>query len=245
MGSYDEYLERAGWDPSEPLHAWVARRLLGEFITVAELMPAQTRLLEIGTGTGRAAIQARRLGFGDYLGVEPTLALAKAARTRHGLRIVTDALPTLESLGDGDFDAVFSLHVLEHAPDYQAARQWCQELVRVTRPGGSILVAAPDVRDYGSYFWDSDWSHGWPTTPRRVGQVMRDLGLDVVSETSLHLGGRGPALALAAHLASAVIPTRLVDMATTKAVGRPLASGIKIAALWGLTFVVARRPLTG
>jgi hypothetical protein len=39
-----------------------------------------------------------------------------------------------------------------------------------------------------------------------------------------------------------MIPTRLVDMATVKAVGRPLASGLKVATLWGLAFVVARKP---
>jgi hypothetical protein len=137
---------------------------------------------------------------------------------------------------------VFSYHVLEHAPTYHAAREWCAEMMRVTRPGGSILIAAPDIRDYGTYFWDGDWSHGWPTTPRRVSQILRDLDLEVVVETSMHLGGLGPLRALGAHVASAMIPTRLVDMATVKAVGRPLASGLKVATLWGLAFVVARKP---
>lgn len=242
-GTYNEYVSRATWQPSEGLHHWLSRRLLTNFADVAGLVPGATRILEIGTGTGRTGHEALRLGFAEYVGVEPTTALAEAARSRYSLSIIEESLPTLTSIDDGAFDAVFSFHVLEHAPNYHAAREWCAEMVRVTRPGGSILIAAPDARDFGTYFWDSDWSHGWPTTPRRVSQVLRDLGLEVVRESSMHLGGLGALRALAAHLASAVIPTRLVDLATVRAVGRPLASGLKIAMLWGLVFVVARKPL--
>jgi SAM-dependent methyltransferase len=41
---------------------------------------------------------------------------------------------------DGAFDCVFSLNVLEHVPDYQAA---LSEFARCLRPGGKLLLAAP------------------------------------------------------------------------------------------------------
>lgn len=242
MGVYDEYLTRAHWGPSEPLHIWVTRRLLLEFTRKAAILPDATHLLEIGSGTGRAGELARQMGFASYTGAEPTRALAEFCREQRGLTIIEEALPNLRSLPDSTFGAVFSMHVLEHATSYIEARTWCSEMARVVSPGGAILVAAPDVRDYGQNFWDADWSHGYPTTPQRVAQVLRDLGLCVEFEGSMHLGRVSGISAVLAHLISALLPTRLGDLVTRRVVGRPLASGFKIATLWGLVFVVARRP---
>jgi SAM-dependent methyltransferase len=87
-GTYDEYLDRATWQPSEGLHLWLSRRLLTNFADVAGLVPQATRILEIGTGTGRTGHEASRLGFREYVGVEPTAALAEAARSRYSLTII-------------------------------------------------------------------------------------------------------------------------------------------------------------
>jgi len=243
LGAYDEYLGRSNWGPSEALHNWMARRILTDFIRMGRFSPEATNILEIGAGTGRAGVQARGLGFRSYTGVEPTQALAEFCRAERGLSIVEESLPNLRGLSSSSFDAVFSMHVLEHAPGYGDAWLWCQEMARVVRPGGCILVAAPDIRDYRAYFWDVDWSHGYPTTPQRVSQIMRDLGLTIQYEGNMHLGRLGGFSAATAHVASALIPTRLGDLASRRIFGRPLASGLKFAVLWGLVFVVAQRPL--
>jgi len=244
MGTYDEYLARSAWGPSEPLHNWIAKKILLHFSRVANLSPEKTDLLEIGTGIGRAAVQARNLGFRSYMGVEPTAALAEFSRKQHGIKILEDSLPNLKTLKDDSFDAVFSIHVLEHATTWKDAALWCHEMVRVLRPGGHLLIVAPDIRDYKENFWDSDWSHGYPTTPQRVSQLVRDVELELVHEGSMHLGQLGGISAVLAHGASLLLPTRLGDILTGRIVGRPLVSGFKIAVLWGTVFVVARKPFT-
>jgi predicted SAM-dependent methyltransferase len=93
--------------------------------------------------------------------------LAKFSRTL-GFKVLEQELPNLPKNFENKFDRVMSLHVIEHAPTYLDARSWIAEMVRVTKPGGYVLVAAPDIRDYGNYFYNSDWSHGYPTTPARI-----------------------------------------------------------------------------
>lgn len=243
VGNYDEFLERASWGPSEGLHAWVSRRVLLEFIRRGGVQPSSTSLLELGTGTGRIGVQAQKLGFRSYVGVEPTARLAKYSREQLGLEVLDNALPNLTDVASDSFDAVVSMHVLEHAPTYQAAREWCVEMARVAKPRGRILIVAPEILDYREHFWDADWSHGWPTSVERVAQVSRDVGLDISYQGVMHLGHLGATHAIAAHSASFLLPTRLGDALSKKVVGRKLASGLKIAALWGMVFVIARKPM--
>lgn len=238
MEHYDEYLGRAQWKLSEKLHNWVASRIVAEFDKHSNIQGKS--VLEIGVGTGRLAFALQKLGV-LYKGIEPNSKLLEFLKSLN-YNIVRQELPNLSKNFQNKFDRVVSLHVLEHAPTHLDARMWLEEMIRVTKPGGYILVAAPDIRDYGNYFYDSDWSHGYPTTPARVTQLFIDLKVNVKFSGSMHLGSTSVMAALMAHVVSFVIPTKLVDFATRRLVKRPLASGIKIALLWGLTFVIVQKP---
>ena len=241
MGRYDEYLERTNWKYSEALITWVLKRILKIFIRLAKLNPRETSLLEIGSGRGTGGLIANQLGFLNYKGVEPTQALAKFSHERHGHEVVEDSLPQLISIESGSVDALFSVHVLEHADSHSDAWEWVKEMKRTVRQGGHILICAPDAHDYGTYFWDSDWSHGYPTTPRRVSQILQDHGLEIVFAGKMHFGSLSPLVAAFSHLFALLLPTRLGDIISARIFGRPLISGLKIAILWGLTYVVARK----
>ncbi len=235
---YDEYLDRVRWEPSEKLHDWVTSRIVREFSKHWSIQGKS--ILEIGTGSGRLANALQNIGV-LYTGIEPNSKLAKFSRSL-GYEILEQELPNLSKNFQNKFDATISIHVLEHAPTYLDARRWLEEMVRVTKPGGYILVATPDIRDYGSYFYDSDWSHGYQTTPARLTQLCNDLKTKVKFSGSMHLGSTSALAALIAHFISFIIPTRLANFVTMRLVKRPLASGIKIALLWGLTIVVAQKP---
>lgn len=244
MEHYDEYLQRVNWKPSEPLHNWTAARIVENFTSktghLVDWSSPELQLVEIGTGTGRIAKVIRDTKLCNYRGVEPNPKIAQHARAL-GFDISEESLPNLQESWRAKFDATISLHVLEHAPTYLDAREWLKEMKRITKEGGVILVAAPDIRDYGNYFWESDWSHGWPTTPQRVRQIMDDLDLKIIFEGSLHLGSTSRVAAVFSHMIDLLLPTRTVDALTRLLVRRPLASGLKIATIWGLTFVVGQK----
>jgi SAM-dependent methyltransferase len=128
---------------------------VGEYERVAcGLMPAATavvdraapapgeRLLDIGCGTGNAALLAAGRGA-DVTGVDPAIRLLAAARAAAGTRGITaeflrgeaGALPIAEAT----FDVVVSVFGVVYAPDAAAA---IAEMVRVTRARGRIVFSA-------------------------------------------------------------------------------------------------------
>ena len=242
MEHYDEYLDRVNWGPSEPLHNWLAHRIITILVRKLDIKPNDSNfsICEIGSGTGRIATAIQNLGITNYQGVEPNLSLANYTRGK-GFNVSSSELPDLPKQWDATFSAVVSLHVIEHAPTYLDARNWLKEMNRITKPGGVVLIATPDIRDYGNYFWDSDWSHGWPATPQRISQLMKDLNIKPIYVGSLHLGSTSGLAAFVAHLINLFIPTRIVDALSMALVKRPLASGLKIATLWGMTYVIGQK----
>ncbi|HEX2015852.1 MAG TPA: class I SAM-dependent methyltransferase [Solirubrobacteraceae bacterium] len=110
--------------------------VLGELV-----LDPRRACLDFGCGEGSAAAvwlaeRARR-----YVGVDVSEAAVARARGQ-GLdaRLIApdEGLP----FGDGEFDLVVALEVLEHLFDPAAA---VSELLRVLRPGGRLLVTVPNV----------------------------------------------------------------------------------------------------
>ena len=124
-------------------YEWVARELepaSATVVAIAGVRPGES-VLDVGCGTGNAAFEAARAG-GRVTGVDPAERLVgvAAGRARElGLEatfLVGDAqaLP----FGDDTFDAVISVFAVIFAPDGERA---ATELVRVTRPGGRIVIS--------------------------------------------------------------------------------------------------------
>ena len=127
----------------------------GDFHTIAALivsvaerlvdaadLRAGSRVLDVATGSGNAAIAAARLGT-EVAGVDYVPALLERGRQRaaaEGFEIDfvegdAESLP----YPDGSFDAVTSVFGSMFAPDHPRA---AAELVRVSRPGGAIALAS-------------------------------------------------------------------------------------------------------
>jgi SAM-dependent methyltransferase len=111
---------------------------LGERVVAAAGIRAGDRVLDVGAGSGNAAIPAAALGA-DVIASDLTPELFEAGRRGAAERGVelrweqgdAEALP----YADDGFDAVISCVGVMFAPFHQAA---ADELVRVTRPGGTI-----------------------------------------------------------------------------------------------------------
>jgi len=101
-----------------------------------------TKLLDLGCGTGNAALEAARRGA-RVTAVDPAARLLEVTRQRaaaEGLTIET-ALAGAAALPfeDAAFDAVVSVFAMIFAPDAVAA---ATETVRVLRPGGRLVLSS-------------------------------------------------------------------------------------------------------
>lgn len=108
-------------------------------VDVAGVAPGD-RVLDVGCGTGNAALAAAARGA-SVQAVDPSPGLVALARERAGaagaaveVRVASAGeLP----FGDGAFDAVVSSFAVIFAPDAAAA---VREMVRVARPGGVVAL---------------------------------------------------------------------------------------------------------
>ena len=243
---YDEYLSRIIFPPSEKLHQWLANRLIKSFESKIGInKDFSYKFLEIGAGSGRIAKSLKNRKYVEYVGTEMNFKLLQYLKNQN-FDIRSEKLPKFSEEFHYDhvnsFDCVISLHVIEHASNFQDARNWMNEMSNLTKPGGFILVMAPNILDYKEYFWDGDWSHGFPTSPNRINQLGKDLGLVPFYCGSAYAGSTNFGVKIIARILNSVIPHRLLDFFFLKISNRRLVSGLKIALMWGLTFCIFQKP---
>jgi 2-polyprenyl-3-methyl-5-hydroxy-6-metoxy-1,4-benzoquinol methylase len=137
VGDVDEAEFQAILDHDER-HWWYRGRLRVVRQQVARLnLPPGACILDAGCGSGRVLDELAH--FGQVAGVDASpVAVTAAHRRGHG----DVSLARVEDLpfGDQSFHLVTCLDVIEHTPDDRRA---LRELLRVTRPGGYLLVTAP------------------------------------------------------------------------------------------------------
>jgi SAM-dependent methyltransferase len=148
---YERYWSEEGFNPTRPisdrLHALLATHL-----------PEDGRCLDVGCGDGRSIGLWLRDHVGRYVGVDVSETAAAHAR---GLGLDARQVPDAAELpfGDGEFDVVVCLEVLEHlfAPHRAAG-----EALRVLRPGGTYFATVPNV---AYWRWRRDLALGGTWNP--------------------------------------------------------------------------------
>jgi SAM-dependent methyltransferase len=55
---------------------------------------------------------------------------------------------------EGAFDVVMSFSAVEHLPDPALQRRWIAEMVRVTKPGGQLLITVDNAWSWLNRIWD-------------------------------------------------------------------------------------------
>ncbi len=136
--AYDETYYRP-WTGEALRRGRIWRRRLAE---VGALVARPGRLLDVGCGTGDFLALARARGW-EVSGTELSPYAARVAAAR-GLTVVPGEVWETR-LPPDRFDVATCWHVIEHVAD---PRRVLEEIRRVLRPGGWLVLATPNLDDH-------------------------------------------------------------------------------------------------
>ena len=127
--------------------------VMAEAICEAGDLRAGERVLDVACGSGPAALVAARR-YCEVTGIDFVPSLLERARMRasaEGFDVDFLEADAQDLPFEADsFDAVLSVYGVQFAPDQQRA---ARELVRVTRPGGRIILASPAPHGWSGDFF--------------------------------------------------------------------------------------------
>lgn len=140
--AYYAFNEKA-WAMFAPFYDFVTfpmRTLRGEVVTVLAGLDASSRVLDVATGTGTQA-RAFAKKAGEVVGIDLSEAMLGIARKKRGLPNLTFRHADAADLpfDDASFDVACISFALHEMPPSVRGRV-IGEMVRVTRPGGTIVV---------------------------------------------------------------------------------------------------------
>jgi len=136
-------MERIVYDQMAALdqrHWWyrARREVIAALIRRRVQPPADSRLLEIGCGTGHNLEMLRQFGTVDALEVDETA--RTLAEKRLGKTVFSAPLPELAGIPERSYDVVAAFDVIEHIPDDVAA---IGAIARRLKIGGKLVMTVP------------------------------------------------------------------------------------------------------
>ena len=154
---------------------------------IAEFVPMEGRVLDVGCGAGDVALVVQQLRRARVVGVEPDPERASLAKSR-GIEVVDGYLTSELAATLGRFDAVIFADVLEHLADpLPLLRLGCSVLA----PRGVAVISVPNVAHWsvrwallrGRFDYDEfgimDATHLRWFTADSILRWLRNTGLDV------------------------------------------------------------------
>lgn len=117
--------------------------------------PAAPSILDVGCGEGAFLSEMRALGW-NVTGFEFSENAAETAKKRFGISVATGPDLADAGLAEASFDAITLWHVIEHTPD---PVRLLAELRRLIRPGGRLVVAAPNIASLEAVVGEGAWLH--------------------------------------------------------------------------------------
>ncbi|MCW2541837.1 MAG: Methyltransferase type 11 [Frankiales bacterium] len=154
--------------------------------------------LDFGSGAGRLS-QALAARNTTVTGVDVATSMASEATQRAAERgvdnvtFVVNVEPRLP-FADGQFDLALTLIVLQHLPP-KVARQFIGELVRVVRPGGTVIFQLPSHVEAGDPA-ASLQQRALSVTPDLVGDQIRSVRINRSGVRNHSMHGARPARVL-------------------------------------------------
>ncbi len=135
----EETFDRIAEEYDESLPAHVVEHYLDKRVRFLTHLSGPGRGLDVGCGTGVLAQRLAAAGY-EMVGLDPSEGmlevLAEHAPDVRAVRGSGTELP----FEDGSFDLVFTVAALHHIAEATAVRETLAEMVRVTRPGGRLVI---------------------------------------------------------------------------------------------------------
>jgi len=110
---------------------------------LAERLPLDAAVAEMGTSTGGLLAELKRLGYRRLLGVDPSPECGRAARDLHGLDVAQGTV--FDPIPGGPHDVVIAVGVVEHIRDLDRA---LATLGDALAPGGLLYLEVPDLEGF-------------------------------------------------------------------------------------------------
>lgn len=138
--------------------------MLGQMHTVRRDLAAQLArgqsVLDLGCGGGATAAAIHAAGVGDVWGLDPSPYLLRHAAQDHpAIRFVHGVMEDIP-FPDARFDGVSVCFAFHEMPPARI-REALQEISRVLRPGGILVVAEPSPVQFRSSFAVMVRNYGW------------------------------------------------------------------------------------
>jgi SAM-dependent methyltransferase len=137
-------------------------------------------ILEVGAGAGRITALVAEAGCHDeLLAIEPSthffgLLQVRASSLPKTLLMQAETAKLLPEYAE-HFDSVYSVHVMEHI---EHDRQFLEEMLALTRPGGSVIILVPALPFLFSEL-DRNIGHYRRYNKKMVRMLIRDLPVEI------------------------------------------------------------------
>jgi SAM-dependent methyltransferase len=149
-------------EPDTPnFHNQIIDRVINEIILPLGL-PRESRILDMGCGSGYFMVKMNELGYGNIVGVTMDDDDIKECRAK-GLDVIKQDM-TFSDFPTGEFDLLFCRHAIEHSAF--PLLTLC-EFNRITKAGGTVYIEVPspnqdrkheDNQNHFSIMGDKMWS---------------------------------------------------------------------------------------
>jgi SAM-dependent methyltransferase len=206
---YSNYIRREPHDRSKRFISNWHKKLLEHALRGSE-NPVKN-VLEIGPGHGFFATHVVIMGMKyEFVDTSPAVYAKMKSEGFDGY------LGTVRefSVSTKKFDLIWLSHVLEHSPTWVDARQLLSDIAGLLSPTGRIVIIGPDALRMGREFWNSDATHGFPTTLRNVLQLSDDVGLSMI-HAKYHRNADFNFISKAVCFVVGTLPHRLIDRLLT------------------------------
>lgn len=156
------------------------QKLLGKaFRPIMPLIRDARRILDFGCGSGDLLVFLAQNTKASLIGFDPSSSQLEVAQTR------VKELPSVRLADDprhlqGQFDLIFSLHVVEHVPDDELDA-YASSLVGHLSPTGRVVISTPNGLNplAYAYFMSTDRTHVRMHSAFSLNELFRPLGYEV------------------------------------------------------------------